>query len=411
MTQDRIIYLLEKHLAQQATAAETEEFWRMVQNAEEDSAVREVLLATWLQFNTEEQLLPQQADALFNTIINEAEGLHRKPAKLVRMKTWTRMAAAAVIIMMLGVGGYLYMNYNVNNPTGKVNPARVADVAAPTSANAVLTLANGQQIELNKADTGSIAQQGSARVIKQADGEIIYHSPLTIDHSPIAYNTLVVPRGSKVVNIVLSDGTKVWLNSASSLRYPASFTGNERTVEMTGEVYFEVTPLTPKGESRKAPFIVKIGSPSGNGGEVEVLGTHFNINAYDDEPVVKTTLLEGKVKISSMVNGEWSILKPGEQAVAGNHSPLTIDHSPDVEAVMAWKNGRFEFSGNTIEPIMKQVARWYDVEVEYRGAVPTDNFMGGTSRQANVSELLKILEQTKAIRFQIEGKKIIVSKP
>ena len=403
MVQNRITYLLERKLAQQATPAEIEELNTLVQNAGEDNALREALAATWLQYTTNDQLPQQEADELFNNIITTSEGLHRQPAKLVPliggMASWGRIVAAAIIILLLGAGAWLFFN-NKNNHPG-ISPV-IADVQAPASANAVLTLANGQQVELNKTAAGDIAQQGNAHVAKLADGQIVYNSGTTSSNTtpgtPVAYNTLTVPRGSQVVNMVLADGSKVWLNAASSIRYPVSFTGNNRNVEMTGEVYFEVAKDATK------PFIVNISQ----GARVEVLGTHFNIKAYNDDPDIKTTLLEGKVKAAN--TNKEVILKPGEQAIL-SHTSLTINQSPDLDEVMAWKNGRFEFGGNTIEPIMQQVARWYNVDIEYSGPKPTDNFMGGTSRQANVSELLKILEQTKAVRFHIEEKKIIVSKP
>ncbi|THU38395.1 DUF4974 domain-containing protein [Niastella caeni] len=413
MAQNRINYLLEKKLAQQATPAELEEFDALVQNANEDSALREALAAAWLQFTTTDQLPQPEADVMFNNILTTSEGLHRQPAKvvpLVRGMNWRRMVAAAVIIILLGAGTILYLNNNSKSKSTDTSAPVIADIKAPGSANAILTLSNGQQIELNKTATGNVAQQENANIMKLANGQIVYNAS-SANNAPLTYNTLTVPRGSQVVSIVLADGSKVWLNAASSLRYPVAFTGNERNIEMTGEVYFEVAKNAGK------PFIVIVTQ----GARVEVLGTHFNINAYNDEESIKTTLLEGKVKVSDLPAGSQSqqsaILKPGEQAAIYHsplniqHSPLTINHSPDLEEVMAWKNGRFEFAGNTIEPIMQQVARWYNVQIEYRGAKPTDNFMGGTSRQANVSEILKILEQTKAVRFHIEDKKIIVSKP
>lgn len=399
MVQNRITYLLERYLAQQATPEEIEEFNILVQNADNDSALRDALAASWLQFNTTDEMPQQQADGLFNNIIRTSEGLHAQPAKMVSMFKWGRMVAAAIIILLLGTATYLYINKGRTNNT-TTTPA-IAEIKAPSTTNAVLTLANGQQIELNKTPNGNIAQQNNATITKLDNGQIVYNN-IAATNGPLTYNTLTVPRGSQVVNIVLADGSKVWLNAASSIRYPVAFTGNERQVEMTGEVYFEVA------KNAKKHFIVNIPG----GASVEVLGTHFNINAYPDEDAIKTTLLEGSVKVRpAKANENITILKPGEQAELSGNSPLTIHHSPDLEAVMAWKNGRFEFGGNTIEPIMQQIARWYDVQIEYRGPKPADNFMGGTSRQANVSELLKVLEQTQAVRFQIEDKKIIISKP
>lgn len=409
MVQNRITYLLQQYLAQQATPAETEEFNALVQDAGNDNALREALAASWLQFTTSDDMPQQQADTLFNNIITTSAGLHSQPAKVVNMFKWGRMVAAAIIILLLGAGAWLYIYKGNSSKTLKPS---IADVKAPASSNAVLTLANGEKIELNKTASGNIAQQDNANITKLADGRIVYNKT-AVTNATLAYNTLTVPRGSQVVNIVLADGSKVWLNAASSIRYPVAFNGNERNVEMSGEVYFEVA------KDPKKRFIVNIS----RGAQVEVLGTHFNINAYDEEEAIKTTLLVGKVRVVDR-NTKYEagskkseiILNPGEQAVAYCRLPvagcrLTINHSPDLEEVMAWKNGRFEFAGNTIEPIMQQIARWYDVQIEYRGLKPTDNFMGGISRQANISELLKVLEQTQAVRFHIEDKKIIVSKP
>jgi ferric-dicitrate binding protein FerR (iron transport regulator) len=209
------------------------------------------------------------------------------------------------------------------------------------------------------------------------------------------------------MELILPDGSKVWLNAASSIRYPTAFTANERKVEITGEVYFEIEPLAPKGGKGKVPFIVKINTPSGVSGQVEVLGTHFNVNAYSDEPAMATTLLEGKVKVSSLVNGQSSILKPGEQAVLTHNSQLTIHNNVDMDLAVAWKNGLTAFKSADIKSIMRQVARWYNVEVVYEGTTPQRTFTGGVSRDAKLSELLHLLEVSK-VHFRIEGNKVIL---
>jgi ferric-dicitrate binding protein FerR (iron transport regulator) len=199
----------------------------------------------------------------------------------------------------------------------------------------------------------------------------------------------------------LPDGTQVWLNAASSLRFPTVFSGKTREVQLSGEGYFEVTHDTKK------PFITNILSAKGNGGRVEVLGTHFNINAYEDENTIKTTLLEGKVKVSSMVNGQWSILKPGEQAIASSHSPLTIDHSPDLMQVIAWKNGFFEFNNMPLPAIMRQISRWYDVDVSLEASYPNKRFGGRISRKLNLSNIISMLE-TYGVHFKMENGKLTV---
>jgi len=196
--------------------------------------------------------------------------------------------------------------------------------------------------------------------------------------------------------VVLSDGSKVWINSASSLRYPTAFTGNERKVELTGEAYFEVAHNPAK------PFRVASRNQT-----VEVLGTHFNINAYDDEPAIKTTLLEGKVKVTA-ANNEVRFLQPGQQSALSTGA-FTVSAVETDEAV-AWKNGQFMFENDNIQYIMRTLSRWYDVDVEYSGAIPDDTFGGGTSRFKNVSEVLNVLQLTGKVHFKIEGRKIIVSK-
>jgi len=204
----------------------------------------------------------------------------------------------------------------------------------------------------------------------------------------------------------LPDGTKVWLNAASSITYPTAFTGKERRVTMTGEIYLEVT------KDRSKPFHVQFTHGSGRVYDVEVLGTHFNVNAYGDEPLASTTLLEGKVKIGG--NGESVMLKPGEQAIVlaspltTDHSPLTIHHSPDIDQIMAWKNGAFNFNDKKLVEVMRQLSRWYDVEVIYENSIPDKTFYGEMGRNLNLSQCLTILEKMQ-VHFRIEaGRKLVV---
>jgi transmembrane sensor len=267
-------------------------------------------------------------------------------------------------------------------------------------------------------------------VVKNRNGEVVYKSmgnarPDDPVHSAVSWNVLATPKGGQY-QLILPDGSKVWLNAASTIRYPVAFIGNERRVEITGEVYFEVAPLISTGGSQKVPFIVKIGTPSGSGGQVEVLGTHFNVNAYSDEPAIATTLLEGKVKVSQSVpqggsparREQSAILKPGEQAVLTHDSRLpdgtlvkaglTIHDNVDMDLAVAWKNGLTAFKSADIKTIMRQVARWYNVEVVYEGTIPQRSFTGGVSRDAKLSELLHLLEVSK-VHFRIEGNRIIVT--
>jgi len=315
----------------------------------------------------------------------------------IRRFRWSRIAAAAAIILAIGTGAYFLVNRNPQKVIAKIQAPVKHDVAAPASTHAIITLANGKQIVLDSAANGTLATQGNINIKKLNDGQIIY----TGNATEISYNTLVNPKGSKAVNLTLADGSQVWLNAASSLTYPTAFTGNERKVQITGEAYFEVS------HNAAMPFKVTKGDAT-----VTVLGTHFNVNAYEDEGALKVTLLQGSVKVSN--NRESVTIKPGEQAEFIDHSPLTIDHSPftihqpDLDQVMAWKNGKFDFGeGEDITSVMRQIARWYDVEVEYKGKV-TGHLWGTISREANASAVFKMLEMTGSMKFRIEGKKVIV---
>jgi ferric-dicitrate binding protein FerR (iron transport regulator) len=234
-------------------------------------------------------------------------------------------------------------------------------------------------------------------VVKLANGEIAYKG----NSENIEYNTLSNPRGSKVISLILADGSKIWLNAGSTLKYPTAFAGNERKVEVTGEAYFEVAHVSSLGgrPGTAMPFIVTKGETS-----VRVLGTHFNVSAYDDEKSLDVTLLEGSVKVS---NGDENVLiAPGQQA-ALQDSRLTIHNNVDIEEVMAWKNGLFSYKGADVETIMRQVSRWYNVDVVFEEPV-TEKFYAQVSRNTNVSKLLKMLEATRAVHFSINGKTIAV---
>lgn len=265
------------------------------------------------------------------------------------------------------------------------------DVTAPIVTKAVIQLSNGQTVPLDSINQGMIAQQGNMLVIKNSNGEIIY----TGNTDEEIYNTVINPRGSRVVSISLQDGTKVWLNSESSLRYPVAFIGKERKVEIIeGEAYFEVA----KDVSRK--FIV-----TGHEVTTEVLGTHFNINTYNDESETRVTLLEGKVKV---VKGSSSgTLKPGQQAAFANDNQRLSIVDIDVDKVMAWQTGVFNFEDDDLPAIMRQLSRWYNVEVKFTGNIPSDTYGGVISRDVSLFTVLKILK-IGGVKYSLVGKMIIV---
>lgn len=321
--------------------------------------------------------------------------------KVISAKIWSRVAAAIAVMLILAAGSYfLFFNKKQKSPE-IVKTTLPHDVNPPATNRAMIILANGQKVFLDSTANGTVAIQNNINLVKTGDGKIVYEShQLTTDNSPLTYNTLTNPRGSKVIDMTLSDGTHVWLNAGSSVTYPVAFVGNERKVSITGEAYFEVSHDASKA------FIVSKGDMN-----VTVLGTHFNVNAYDDEHAIKVTLLEGSVKISHRTSHDSRIIKPGEQAIIDNSHPMaigmTIDNNVDLDEVMAWKNGFFSFNGADIETIMRDVSRWYDVDVVYEGKIPSGHYKGKPSRNLTASQMLKLIEYA-GVKFRIEGKKIIV---
>ena len=307
-----------------------------------------------------------------------------------RVRRWPRYAAAASILLGLFIGGVYFMQREKVNQVSAV----VSHDIAPGGNKATLTLANGQKIYLTDARNGRLAVQGNARVIKTADGKVIYEAS---DNQPsgssaVSYNTINTPIGGQY-HLVLADGTNAWLNAASSIKYPTSFTGTDRKVEITGEVYFEVTHNPSK------PFRVVSTRQV-----VEVLGTHFNVNDYGDETDSKTTLLEGSVKVTGA--NMMKMIKPGQQAVLDSHGIAVA--TADLEEAVAWKNGEFRFNDEKIESLMRKLSRWYDIEVDFKGPVSADGFNGKISRYKNISQVLKMLEKTKSVHFQINGRRVTV---
>ncbi len=304
-----------------------------------------------------------------------------------------KLAVAALFVGVL-VGTYFIYTANSFNQKAladkTVQPSN--DIAPPTQARATLKLADGSTVYLDDHVNGTLARQGSVDITRNEMGEIIYSGTAT---DAITMNTLSLPKGSKPIRLVLSDGSLVWLNAASSITYPTAFVGQERRVSISGEAYFEVS------ENKAMPFLVEH-----NELLVKVLGTHFNVNTYENEASNKVTLLSGLVNVG---NGKIKKqLIPGQQASISK-TVFSVKENIDTDEVMAWKNGQFYFGGSDIKSIMNQIERYYDVEVEFRDEVPYQ-FVAKISRDVNVSAFLQKLELTNLIHFKIEGKKIIVMK-
>lgn len=338
----------------------------------------------------------------------------RKRGKVITMVRWT-----AAAVLAAAVAGITWLSWwpgqSTRQASSQVATTGVVHDKQPASQGATLTLADGSIVVLDSIGNGNIATQGNMQVSKK-NGEVIYtapQQPVTSipghDSPPTTYNTMATPRGRQF-KLILPDGSKVWLNAASSIRYPTAFTGTDRQVTITGEAYFEVEKMANK------PFKVSFQTPAAGSGEVEVLGTHFNINAYGDETTIKTTLLEGKVKIAPVSTTSdlplvGYTLSPGKQGILvllPNRSPQVRIQAANTEEVMAWKNGRFQFNHTPIKDIMRQVSRWYDVDIIYPKTIPEKEFTADLSRQTRLSELLKVLELS-GFRFTIDAKTLTVT--
>jgi transmembrane sensor len=337
----------------------------------------------------------------------EEENFQSIKASIAQSKTNRRIspvyryAAAAAIIVILGFG-VLYFSKNKQLDTKNLLATndKALDVL-PGVDKAVLTLADGSKVVLDNNSNENIIEKSGLTISKTKGGQLIYKVSNGVQKgNTVAYNTIETAKGNQY-QVLLPDGTKVWLNAASSLKYPEVFTGKERRVVLTGEAYFEVA------KDKTRPFFVRTVSSSkdNRGQDVEVLGTHFNINSYMDDQSVKTTLLEGSVKVSN--DNSSKILKPGEQAVINNYGLGTIHIlQADTDDETAWKNGLFRFSNAGLKSILNQIERWYDVKIDYN-SVPDKRYNGMVPRNAKLSEVLQMLEVTGNINFEIEENRVL----
>lgn len=333
----------------------------------------------------------------------DKEEMESRIFRRIKQKAWTpnitkisRYAVAAVSIIVIGFALAILRYSSTEESSSVATNALQNDIAAPTSQKAILTLANGEQIYIDSIKNGSsLATAGSADIQKTENGALLYQAIKKQSANP-EYNTLSVPRGGQVIHLTLSDGTKIWLNSESSLRFPVVFQNDQRNVEITGEAYFEVA----KDPKRK--FIVK----SANF-ETEVLGTHFNVNTYSDESSSKITLLEGSVKVSLPDNFTSIILSPGQQATV--NSGIAKSAVTNMDAIVAWKDGMFVFDNLNIAAIMRQLSRWYNFSLNYTGDVQNKHFTGSISRSESTAQVLHMLELTDVIHFKITGNNVTIT--
>lgn len=347
------------------------------------------LLESWyLQYNEYETgLSTRKIGAVGRRIFRELPG---NESSFLRIGVVITLAAVLIGLLISVTVKLIF-----DDPSQK-GITSVHDIS-PGSNKAVLTLADGKRIDLSNSVNGRIASQGNIRIVKNADGELTYRNGGDLPAGAPLFNTISTPNSGQWF-VVLPDGTRVWLNNASSFTYPASFAHQkQRIVQLSGEAYFEVA------KDKAHPFVVRTSQQ-----EIRVLGTHFNINSFTDELSVKTTLLEGSVKVMLSARQVTKILRPGQQSVLSDNN-LTI-RAVDPQQAIAWKNGYFRFNNENIRGIMRQLARWYDIEVGYEGPVSTEGLNGKVSRYKNISQVLKALEATGTVRFKVEGRRVTVMK-
>lgn len=392
MSVSRLEYLFECYINQKCSSQEEEELMQLLAEPENEATVKILIDQVVENTDSDLQMPDDVADSIFKSILEVEKGLAVPVKKEKVIFIHTMRIAAAAIILLLAVATYWFTEKKVYSEGTLV--AKKPMQVLPGGVKASLTIANGSIISLDNMQNGTVAKQGNTHIHKK-EGSLVYNANASSGvNVPVMYNKLTTARGSQY-QLILADGSKVWLNAESSLRFPATFVGSQREVELTGEAYFEVS------KNKEKPFMVKVG-----GMQVEVLGTHFNVNGYTEENDIVTSLLDGSVKVTKGVLKD--LLKPGQQAILNKKEEQIKILNADMNDVVAWKNGLFQFKSADISSILRQIERWYDVKIIYAGKIPVRRFEGKISRKAQLSEVLQILELSN-IKFTVEGKNIIVN--
>lgn len=373
-------------MRQQASEEEVAELNRLMQLPEHEATAKRLILEA---HDGPEMELPASTIAAITTAIFQAEEEQQLVVVRQHRLRWWRYAAAILVVLGAAGGAYTWM------VSGR-QPAMVAvqeqhDIM-PGGDKAILTLADGSNIELDSMGNAQIAKQGGTAIVKAAGGQISYNA--TNKSNQVLYNKISTPRGGQF-QITLPDRSQVWLNAMSSLRFPTSFDGDKRTVELTGEAYFEVQKDAGK------PFIVKVGEM-----QIDVLGTSFDVMAYPDEKNIQTTLVDGAVKVMA---GEQAFqLAPGQQTQLQKNGKLEVINIVDIEGITAWKNGYFKFNHSDLQSVMRQLSRWYEIDVNFQGPIPDFRFVGELKRKASLSTNLKILSYSQ-VHFEVDGNTINIT--
>jgi len=402
--------LLQKHISGTISEPERLILWMELEKPENAAEIKAVLFKLSLESREAGSYNPKEWEGMITSILN-ADKVYKiespDPAEtpIYEIKPGRKQlpwAAAAAILILLSAGSYLFLSRRSAKEFAATNNTITAlnNDKAPGGRKAILYLANGQKINLDSARNGQLAKLGSTTVTKTDSGKLLIAAAENNISESVGLNTLQTPRGG-IYQITLPDGTEAWLNAESSITYPTQFNKKQRDVSITGEVYFEVA------KDAAHPFIVSLGANS-SWMQVEVLGTHFNINAYEDneDNQTKTTLLEGSVKI--MAHGESRMIRPGEQALASFiKTDIEINNQVDLEKVIAWKNGEMLLTNNSVKQLMHEISRWYDVDIQYAGPIPDKKFYGSINRNVPLSTVLNGLNAY-GVKTTLEGKKIIV---
>lgn len=411
MPEERIYRLATLFFQGTITEAEHAELAEWISRSENDTALTAVLSRAWDEYHPGADVVELAADRLrLPEILHESYPLQNSgageddqaPVKNGFFRnSWLRVAA--VLVLFAGAAAAFFFLPGKDAPSTKIASVETP-VIEPGGNKALLTLADGSVIVLDSASNGALAAQGGVKIVKQ-DGVVTYvfEPSQDLPATETLLNTISTPRKGEY-HIILPDGSKAWLNAESSITFPVQFAANERKVSVTGEVYFEVRPIA--SANGKMPFLVDIRTSGGkNDAQVQVLGTHFNINAYNDEAFVRTTLLEGSVAVAR--DGKSTLLKPGQQARIGEGGKVDLQTNVDTDEVMAWRKGMFYFSNADIRTVMRQIARWYDVDVVFEGKLPDERFEGTIPRQTTLQEVVEILKQSNLL-IKLEGRKATV---
>lgn len=388
MNNSRLMYLYQQYIANACTVEELQELEVLLKNPVHEKEFMSLLDGTWETLKKAElqDIADTKADEIYLSIIKKED------TKQPNYTLWMRIAAAVLVTLSIGLAYYNYSGKEkVQFVLAKVKQVKQPEIM-PGSNKAVLTLGNGKKVILTGTQQAQISTGQGVVINKGAAGDLTYNAAPA---SAIAEeNNLAIPKGGQY-HLTLPDGTQVYLNSSSTLSYPTRFTGKLRQVTLKGEAYFEVA------KNAKMPFIVNVNDKQ----KIEVLGTHFNVKAYPDEEIINTTLLEGSVKI--LTNHKQVLIKPGQVAINDPSKPLLVERA-DLEEVMAWTNGMFIFNNENITSVMKKVARWYDVEVVFKGNMDSVNFIGNYSRSKSLTNLLKNIELMDKVHFSTDGRRMTV---